>query len=197
MGRKRNESGEYTDRVEPDSVLEAFDERTDHAEPLTARDVAEETGIARRTAHNKLALLVERGTLETKKVGARGRVYWIPQEGPSAPVERSEPTDDLSPSESTTPVLDDVLGRWEPDTQADGESARGQTRRTVEFLRDHAPDRFKAGELKDELADESSFSPRHWWERAVQPGLRYLSDCDLVEYRAGHHDYRWVGGTDQ
>jgi hypothetical protein len=41
-------------------------------------DVVDELGIARRTAHNKLNALVERGELKTRKIGARGRVWWVP-----------------------------------------------------------------------------------------------------------------------
>jgi hypothetical protein len=51
----------------------------DAAHPVTATDVVDELGIARRTAHNKLNALVERGTLDTRKIGARGRVCWTPE----------------------------------------------------------------------------------------------------------------------
>jgi len=93
MERGRNDSGRYNDRIEPDSVLEVFDERDDQAEPLTASDIVDRMDIARRTAHNKLNALTERGVLETKKVGARGRIWWIPdngqQNGHSRPSEQS------------------------------------------------------------------------------------------------------------
>jgi len=54
------------------------DAREDPGRPVTAGDVVDELGIARRTAHNKLGALVERGVLETRKIGARGRVWWRP-----------------------------------------------------------------------------------------------------------------------
>jgi hypothetical protein len=76
--RDRNDHGRFDDRIDPDTVLEVFDAREDHSRPLTAGDVVDELGIARRTAHNKLNALVERGVLETRKVGARGRVWWVP-----------------------------------------------------------------------------------------------------------------------
>ena len=78
MGRERNESGRYSDRIPPETVLDVFDTRDDLARTLTASDVVDELEIARRTAHNKLNALVERGELETRKVGARGRVWWVP-----------------------------------------------------------------------------------------------------------------------
>ena len=76
--RKRNDQGRYADGIAPETVLEVFDEREDPARPVTAGDVVDELGIARRTAHNKLNRLVERGVLDTRKVGAKGRVWWQP-----------------------------------------------------------------------------------------------------------------------
>lgn len=78
MSRDRNDHGRYDDRISPDVVLEVFEARDDRARPLTANDIVDELGIARRTAHNKLNALVERGVLKTRKVGARGRVWWQP-----------------------------------------------------------------------------------------------------------------------
>ena len=79
MGRDRNERGRYADGIDPETVMDVFDARDDAARPVTATDVVDELGIARRTAHNKLNALVERGTLDTRKIGARGRVWWIPE----------------------------------------------------------------------------------------------------------------------
>jgi len=76
--RDRNESGQFTDGIDPETVLAVVDDRDDLARPITANDIVEELGIARRTAHNKLGRLVERGTLDTRKTGAKGRVYWRP-----------------------------------------------------------------------------------------------------------------------
>jgi len=81
MGRDRNDHGKYDDRIPPETVLDVFNARQDRARPLTAGDITEEMEIARRTAHNKLNALVERGELETRKVGARGRVWWTPDRG--------------------------------------------------------------------------------------------------------------------
>ncbi|WP_338008779.1 helix-turn-helix domain-containing protein [Natronoglomus mannanivorans] len=78
MGRERDESGQFNDQIQPETVLEVFKALEDTARPLTATDVANEMDIARRTAYNKLNLLVERDELETRKVGARGRVWWVP-----------------------------------------------------------------------------------------------------------------------
>jgi response regulator of citrate/malate metabolism len=78
MKRDRNESGQFADGIDPETVLDVVDAREDLGRPVTAGDVVDELGIARRTAHNKLGALVERGVLETRKIGARGRVWWRP-----------------------------------------------------------------------------------------------------------------------
>lgn len=78
MGRERNERGRYADRIPPEWVLEVFEDRDDQARPLTADDIMDEFDCARRTAHNKLGELVDRGDLKTRKVGAKGRVWWVP-----------------------------------------------------------------------------------------------------------------------
>jgi predicted DNA binding protein/putative methionine-R-sulfoxide reductase with GAF domain len=64
--------------VSPADVLAVFERQPNRGTPLTAPEVAEAVGCARRTAYNKLMRLSERGTLATKKVGARGRVWWQP-----------------------------------------------------------------------------------------------------------------------
>ena len=76
--RERNEHGQFDDALDPETILEVFDARTDPYEPLDAGDVADKLGIARRTALKKLDTLSEEGALADKKVGARGRVWWFP-----------------------------------------------------------------------------------------------------------------------
>lgn len=59
-------------------VTQIFEERSDYAEPLTAREIADELGCSRRTALNKLHDLESETDLKSKKVGGRSRVWWIP-----------------------------------------------------------------------------------------------------------------------
>lgn len=61
-----------------DRTLAVFDRAASPTTPLTASEVAEGLDCTRRTAYNRLERLAERGDLETKKVGARGRVWWRP-----------------------------------------------------------------------------------------------------------------------
>jgi hypothetical protein len=97
--RDRNNQGQFSDRIPPERVLEVFESRGDRARPLTASDVIDELGIARRTAHNKLNTLVERGALDTRKVGARGRVWWVP-------IPRDTESDAELPSPEDDPLFD-------------------------------------------------------------------------------------------
>ena len=73
MERERDEGGKYTEQITPDTVLVVFK----HADipVLTASEVADELGCSRPAAYNKLEILVERGDLHKKKVGARAAVY--------------------------------------------------------------------------------------------------------------------------
>lgn len=84
------ESGS-TRGVPPEDVLAVFDEREDPSEPLTAPEIATVLNASRRTVFDRLDELREQGEVASKKVGARGRVWWIPDEettAPAAPLRR-------------------------------------------------------------------------------------------------------------
>jgi PAS domain S-box-containing protein len=66
----------------PNEALGVFTEADAPCAPMTASEVADELDCARRTAYSKLEELADEGELETKKVGARGRVWWRPREQP-------------------------------------------------------------------------------------------------------------------
>jgi len=70
--RERTNEGQYAELIAPEDVLELF---TD-CEPRTAREIADELGIVRRTAYGKLKTLAERGDLNRKEVGAHAVVFW-------------------------------------------------------------------------------------------------------------------------
>ena len=119
MGRDRNDRGRYADGIDPETVMEVFDAREDAARPVTASDVVDELGIARRTAHNKLNALVERGTLDTRKIGARGRVWWIPDRGDADTLD----AEDLHGDPSTT--LADESDESDARADADADTTDG------------------------------------------------------------------------
>ncbi|MGN8215459.1 HTH domain-containing protein [Halococcus sp. PRR34] len=64
--------------VPPADVLAVFEERDDPAEPLTAPEIADELNASRRTVFDRLEALRERGAVASKKIGARGRAWWVP-----------------------------------------------------------------------------------------------------------------------
>lgn len=63
-------------KVTQDAVLRLFAELDDPCTPLTAQEVADELECSRSTALRRLNELHDEGDLNTKKVGARGRVWW-------------------------------------------------------------------------------------------------------------------------
>ena len=58
-------------------------------EPLTTSEVAAALDCSRRTAYNRLDRLADRGHVATKKVGARGRVWWRPPDAAASDADRS------------------------------------------------------------------------------------------------------------
>jgi DNA-binding MarR family transcriptional regulator len=206
MAKEHGESGEFVETVTLEKVREVFDDV--RGPVVLSADVADRLDCSRETARRKLKQLHDRGELERRKVSRRV-LYWEPpgrqEADESAALEsasavghdRSAATtgDEQGAIRGQTPDVDDVLRGWGADTETDAKTARAQTRRAVEFLRDRAPERFTKSEFQSALADGSALGKRSWWERAVQPGLRQLVDAGLVEYRAGRHDYRWVGDS--
>ncbi len=89
------------------------------------------------------------------------------------------------------PDVETILSEWQPDEEVDDDRARGETRRAYEWLLEQHGRRSKS-EFQSALAGDSGMNPVGWWERAVLPGLQELAERGVVEYRAGHHDYKAV-----
>ncbi|MDQ2074295.1 ArsR family transcriptional regulator [Haloarcula sp. H-GB4] len=169
----------------PERVLSVFQDRADQAKPLTATDVMDALGCSRKTAHNKLDVLVERGDLETRKVGARSRVWWIPFSqlvGSGAePQQEREPPVEHSIADADLPGTGDVL-----------DDRRAALRAAYDYLREN-PDT-DAGELITEVFQEHPAGYKtadEWWD-AIGPALEDLPQVDL----AADHEHVWhyVGG---
>ncbi|MFB6107336.1 MAG: ArsR family transcriptional regulator [Haloplanus sp.] len=180
--RPRNEHGQYADRIPPEAVLEAFDAREDRARPLTASDVMEALDCSRRTAHNKLEVLVERGTLATRKVGARSRVWWVPM--PRGPSE----TDADRPLAVSNAIRDANLPGSGPTLEARREALSA----AYDYLTDH-PEAKKADFIRDVYHDQPAGyeSAEAWWN-ALQPALKQLPGVDPPEERG--HLWHFLGG---
>lgn len=60
---------------EDEKILEILYESDDPA--MTAREIADEMGEARRTVHRRLQELAEAGTVRRKDIGAHGTIWWL------------------------------------------------------------------------------------------------------------------------
>ena len=74
--------------IDAETVLRAFTDRGDSAEPLTAGEVADITGGDREILGERLRSLVERGSLESKRVGGSTQVWWRPSSAGGQPVDQ-------------------------------------------------------------------------------------------------------------
>ena len=90
-------------------------------------------------------------------------------------------------SGARTEDVDALLADWTPDTDANARRARDQTAQAVAWLRAQDGPRTRCEIVA--AVNDSDLSDRGWWERAVQPGLRWLAEQGVVEYRSGYHDY--------
>jgi len=60
-----------------EAVLSVFERSANSHEPLTSSEIADELGCSRQTVRNRLKELSEADEIESKKVGARSRVWWL------------------------------------------------------------------------------------------------------------------------
>lgn len=186
-GRERNTDGQFVGRIRPEDVLAVFDERDDQARPLTANDVMDAVDCSRRTAHDKLEGLVEEGLLETRKVGARSRVWWTPMRGPSERVGAPDAASDRPAS----------VEHRVRDMELPGSGPRLLDRQDAilaayDYLREH-PSAKKSDFLEDVYPEhEAGFSSAEGWWNVIQPALKELPQVDPPEERG--HIWHFLGG---
>lgn len=191
--RTRNEQGQYTDRIPLERVLAVFDDRDDWGRPLTAGDVLDELDCSRRTAHNKLNELVDRGDLETRKVGARSRVWWRSIDPDDVRPAGTDESLDETPESDHPPEVTEAIG--EADLPGSGprlDARREALSAAYEYLTDH-PEAKKADFLRDVYAEHPAGyeSAEAWWN-AIQPALKTLPGVDPPEERG--HLWHFLGG---
>lgn len=186
--RTRNDQGQYVGRIPLDDVVAVFEARDDRARPLTASDVMEALDCSRRTAHNKLSELVEEEALETRKVGARSRVWWIPIERATEP----EPTVERVEDEQEQPISSAIRHAELPGSGPTLEARREALSAAYDYLTDH-PEAKKADFLRDVYHDHTAGyeSAEGWWN-AIQPALKQLPGVDPPEERG--HLWHYLGG---
>jgi len=83
MGTGAQESTMATDELAAvlRETLSAVGSAADPGEPVTTSEVSERLDVSRRSTYTRLERLVDSGALRSKKVGARGRVWWRPPDG--------------------------------------------------------------------------------------------------------------------
>ena len=189
--RERNSHGQYTDRIPPEAALEAFDERDDLGRPLTADDVMDHLECSRRTAHNKLTDLVDEGVLETRKIGARGRVWWVPIE--TEPEERTATgRETREPTEQTPPAVQQAIRDVDlPGSGSALEARREALLASYQYLIEH-PSAKKSDFLENVYPDNpAAFETDEGWWNAIQPALKELPGVDPPEERG--HIWNFLG----
>ncbi len=201
--RERNSHGQFTDRIPPEAALEVFDERDDLGRPLTADDVMDHLECSRRTAHNKLSTLVEEGKLKTRKVGSRGRVWWVPMPAESTAVPAESASGEPAESPTQQPTADDtetpppaVREAIEtvdlPGSGATLEARRAALFASYQYLVEN-PSARKADFLENVYPDHpAEFETDEGWWNAIQPALKELPAVDPPEERG--HRWTFLGG---
>jgi len=168
-----------------EAVLSVFESRSDPARPLTANDVMEALDCSRRTAHDKLNALVDDGVLATRKVGARGRVWWIPfdslaAEHAASGTERDHSID-LEITRADLPGSGETLERRREALRAAYDYLEANPNAsTTEFLEEVFPQHPAGYETADT-----------WWD-AIRPALEDLPNVDVDESR--DHTWHYGGG---
>lgn len=162
-------------------VRAVFADREDRARPLTATDVMEAVGCSRRTAHNKLNRLVEEDELETRKVGSRSRVWWVPIPADGSNI--------LDCDEWSDGLIDQV------DLPGTGKTlvARKQALLAAyEYLQEH-PEAKKSDFLQDVFPENpAEYETAEGWWNAMQPALAELPGVKPPEERG--HIWHFLGG---
>ena len=168
-------------RVPLEAVLDVFEEREDRARPLTAGDVMDAVGCSRRTAHNKLNELVDRGILETRKVGSRSRVWWVPLREADTPGGSEGPTPELLIQEVELPGTGKTLKARQDALLA-----------AYEYLQEH-PEAKKSDFLQDVFPENpAEYETAEGWWNAIQPALAELPGVKSPEERG--HIWHFLGG---
>lgn len=167
-------------RVPVREVYEVFERREDRARPVTASDVMDAVDCSRRTAHNKLNELVDRGVLRTRKVGSRSRVWWVP-------IERGG--DETGLGREQARLIEDV------DLPGTGKTLHAREEALVaayEYLQQY-PEAKKSDFLQEVYPDHTAgFETAEGWWNAIQPALAKLPGVDPPEERG--HIWHFLGG---
>lgn len=179
----------------PATVLEVVETLAPTGAPVTTTEVAAEFDCTARTIYNKLERLVDDGALETKKVGARGRVWWralgrSPVGSPDTPW-------------ADSPVTLDRLDEWEDGFDLGMESSTREQlyniifNQTFQFIGVLEPDgtlidaneaALSFGGLNRDDVFGKPFWEAHWWQiseqtqATLQDAIDRAADGEFVRY---------------
>jgi predicted DNA binding protein/GAF domain-containing protein len=149
--------------IAPADALAVFEAQERPGTPLTAPEVADALGCARRTAYEKLVDLSERGLLATKKVGARGRIWWVPSPA-DADGTRDAPGDRTDPDKTRVRTLRELH-------DASRQLMRADTRERVCEVAVEAAQRILGLPLSGlwlYASEQDRLEPAAWTERGVE-----------------------------
>lgn len=107
----------------------------------------------------------------------------------------ADPKDDEISLEEPAETIDEAIEGWPEYGKENRERRREVGRQAVEWLRER-DEPASGGDFKDALFDRlpvADQNPSTWWRKSVRPAVQRCVDAGLVEYREGHHDYRWTG----
>ncbi len=188
MPREHGDDGSFVETVTLGDVLGVFG--AVEGPVVLSADVADALDCSRETARRKLEALHDRGEVERRKVSKRV-IYWRPADDDPSPTAGDAATISTDGEDSSAAALaaETLADRgWTAEKEIDASRATSAVSDAVAWL-----DADGGRRSKTDFIDAGAVSGRSDWERAVRPALQALADAGLVEYRAGHHDYRWRG----
>lgn len=197
MVQETDETSGSESRIRAEDGLRAFYTRDDYAAPLDAEEIREHPGVgwAHATAHNKLQELEETGKLKARKVGSRGKVWWIPLRRESVGVEALPPESNPFPAspEQILEYLEDI-GEELPEGSNWSRHERAEAVLSAYlFLQNQEGTGAMANRIKEYCyedcpvateTDEMTAQKRQW-VRIVRPILPHLPGVESAPGRGG------------
>lgn len=186
-----------------DAVLDVIETLEPPGTPLTTREVAGEFDCTARTIYNKLEALVDEDVLKTKKVGARGRVWWRPARergrdgasrgGTGYEVAETDRRARQQLQEERDMFADGpaVVFRWDPDAE-EGWPV-DYVSENVEDVFGYTPEELESGEVPYSdllLEEEIDRIAREVAEHSDETTERFSHEPYRIETKDG--DHRWV-----
>lgn len=109
---EQGEGGKFIDKYGDDDVVQVL--ASAFPEPMTNKEVADEIGCSKATAHNRLHDLHDEGVVQTKEAGARARVWWVDMTEPAPEVGRESLREILESDRIDRDDVIDLTSRFGP-----------------------------------------------------------------------------------